>query len=227
MNIANTVTADELENHMKRWKGELVQIYYFSHSKDDPNYLRKITDLVSEHDDVCYCLVNIDDFTGESEYLGNTSVHPKLSCYYNNTLLGEYNVNSVQNISDIVEYCRKHVSNLVSTLKNPEPPRKPAPNKTQYKTKVGASYKSDKKEIAVNNTSDKIIENGFMLPTLYQMKQMYQMFTMMQKMGILEIPKLEQVQKPIEEKPGEPIILPNGDQLIPLEDGNYGLIKKK
>ncbi len=220
MNIANTVTADELENHMKRWKGELVQIYYFSHSKDDSNYLRKITDLVSEHDDVCYCLVNIDDFTGESEYLGNTTVHPKLSCYYNNTLLGEYNVNSVQNISDIVEYCRNHVSNLVSTLTKPDPPRKSA-SKSQY------INRANKKEITVNNSSEKIIENGFMLPTLYQMKQMYQMFTMMQKMGILEIPKLEQVQKPIDEKPGEPIILPNGDQLIPLEDGNYGLIKKK
>lgn len=64
------------------------------------------------------------------------------------------------------------------------------------------------------------------LPTFQQMQQMFQIFQMMQQMGILNTqstPIETPVSKPSE---SEEIVLPNGDKLIPLPNGKYGLVKK-
>lgn len=67
-----------------------------------------------------------------------------------------------------------------------------------------------------------------LVPTFQQMQQMFQIFQMMHQMGILNMQpiKSEQSSSVKTEQNVEPIILPNGDKLIPLADGKYGLIKK-
>jgi hypothetical protein len=79
--------------------------------------------------------------------------------------------------------------------------------------------------------------NTNMIPTLQQMQQMFQIFQMMQQMGALNMssvpaPTLNtndiivntDINKKIEHD--NIIILPNGDKVIPLAEGKYGLIKK-
>lgn len=90
---------------------------------------------------------------------------------------------------------------------------------------------------------------GSVLPTFQQMQQMFQIFQMMQQMGILntnssaEIPtelnvgqqqnqqynqQTQQTQQiPPQEIPNQnEMILPNGDKLVPLPNGKYGLVRK-
>jgi hypothetical protein len=76
------------------------------------------------------------------------------------------------------------------------------------------------------------------LPTIQQMQQMFQIFQMMQQMGILNVPQQLSAattsttttpQTVPETKPTDPdntIVLDNGDKLIPLPNGKYGLVKK-
>jgi hypothetical protein len=64
------------------------------------------------------------------------------------------------------------------------------------------------------------------LPTFQQMQQMFQIFQMMQQMGVLNMN--QQITPTMESKTkieGEEV-LPNGDKIIPLGNGKYGLIKK-
>lgn len=76
-----------------------------------------------------------------------------------------------------------------------------------------------------NNTSN------FMVPTMQQMQQMFQIFQMMQQMGILNTQpqtvdnniQPENNQKTVND---DTIVLPNGDKIIPLGNGKFGLIKK-
>lgn len=69
------------------------------------------------------------------------------------------------------------------------------------------------------------------VPTLQQMQQMFQIFQMMQQMGILNMQASpttaeSQTKATSQDNTDETIILPNGDKIIPLGNGKYGLIKK-
>ena len=72
------------------------------------------------------------------------------------------------------------------------------------------------------STDSKVIPNEQIIPTFQQMQYMFQIFQMMQKMGIIPIPAV----LPDNEKESM-IELPNGDKLIQLTDGKYGLIRNK
>ena len=61
-------------------------------------------------------------------------------------------------------------------------------------------------------------------PTFQQMQQMFQIWQMMQQMGILNTQQPKTSQNNL---PSETIILPNGDKLVPLANGEYALIKNK
>lgn len=66
------------------------------------------------------------------------------------------------------------------------------------------------------------------LPTLEQMQYYLKIFQMMQQMGVLNTNTINNLTMPEPAKPAEPdniIVLPNGDKLMPLPNGKYGLIK--
>ena len=75
--------------------------------------------------------------------------------------------------------------------------------------------------------------NGI-LPTFQQMQQMFQIFQMMQQMGILNTPpatnvvenNVSETKQTITTDTDNAILLPNGDKLISLSNGKFGLIKK-
>lgn len=79
--------------------------------------------------------------------------------------------------------------------------------------------------IPFDNSNTKIME---VLPTFQQMQQMFQIFQMMQQMGLISptaSPTIPNESTPKTEDTTT-IELPNGDKLIPLPGGKYGLIKK-
>ena len=69
------------------------------------------------------------------------------------------------------------------------------------------------------------------IPTLQQMQQMFQIFIMMQQMGLINVPNVDpKLQVPgttIQPKESDVITTPDGDRLIPLGNGKYGLLKKE
>lgn len=86
---------------------------------------------------------------------------------------------------------------------------------------------------AINGAS-----NNNLLPTFEQMQQMFKIFQMMQKMGILNTDNQNtadiqnsmatmMMNKPATPEMENTIVLPSGDKIIPLPNGTYGLVKKK
>ena len=84
-----------------------------------------------------------------------------------------------------------------------------------------------------NNNTNNVV------PSLQQMQTYFQIFQMMQQMGALNMPLQSPIQNQTisdtainneittkEPESENPIILPNGDKLIPLPGGKFGLIKK-
>ena len=79
------------------------------------------------------------------------------------------------------------------------------------------------------------------MPTLQQMQQMFQIFQMMQQMGIINVQAPIQPQSHTQPQhqlssdtntqssptSTETTILPNGDKLVPLGNGKFGLVKNK
>ena len=76
------------------------------------------------------------------------------------------------------------------------------------------------------------------LPTFQQMQQMFQIWQMMQQMGVLvtpgssasqstAIPTSAESESHLQPNEENTLILPNGDKLISMPGGKYGLIKKK
>ena len=63
-------------------------------------------------------------------------------------------------------------------------------------------------------------------PTFQQMQQMFQIFQMMQQMGIIN-PTAQPTIPDIQKQNMEETVLPNGDKIISLANGKYGLIKAK
>lgn len=70
-----------------------------------------------------------------------------------------------------------------------------------------------------------LLLNNELIPTLQQMQYMFKIFTMMQQMGILDIPIKNESHLSVSDNDEQPIILKNGDKIIKLSDGKYGLIK--
>lgn len=77
------------------------------------------------------------------------------------------------------------------------------------------------------------------IPTFQQMQQMFQIFQMMQQMGILNVPDsntsvnnntdtniTNNNKTTIDSDNDNSYLLPNGDRIIPLPNGKFGLIKK-
>lgn len=73
-----------------------------------------------------------------------------------------------------------------------------------------------------NNHNDSIF-----VPTPQQMHQMFQMFQMLQQMGVLNMNIPKNVIEDNINKQSDFIELPNGDKVIKLANGKYGLISKK
>jgi hypothetical protein len=68
-----------------------------------------------------------------------------------------------------------------------------------------------------------------LVPTIQQMLQMFKIFQMLHRMGVLDIDAgVQDVEKELSEPEMDNVItLPNGDKLVPLPGGKYGLIKNQ
>lgn len=80
--------------------------------------------------------------------------------------------------------------------------------------------------INILNSQSSLLNNE-LVPTLQQMQYMFKIFTMMQQMGILDVPikNSDEISDDSDDTSQTTIILKNGDKLIKLNDGRYGLIK--
>lgn len=123
-------------------------------------------------------------------------------------------------------------NSMTTPMQNPMTTPIPTPMQNTLMNQIG------------NATQNQQMNNA--LPTLQQMQQMFQIFQMMQQMGILNTPttgsndsnqtgspnptlgmKMNPISGSTQSTEEDKIMeLPNGDKLVPLPGGKYGLIKK-
>lgn len=75
-------------------------------------------------------------------------------------------------------------------------------------------------------------DNSIDVPSMQQMNQMFKIFKMLYKMGVLDMSDIDDSNDNSNDKveqntnDNNTVVLPNGDKLVTLPDGKYGLIKK-
>lgn len=172
--------------------------------------------LAKIHTNIIFILIDFENFSGESPYCKDIANLPRFDFFYSKTSLGKYSGYAESNIENNIRYCEHEISKSQSfvTINTPNVSTIPTPIYNPIPTQP----------IPVVQSIPSATETN--MPNAQQIQRMFNIFQMMQQMGILNnqniLPTTNQKDK-IEDE----IILKNGDKLIPLSNGKYGLIKKK
>lgn len=86
------------------------------------------------------------------------------------------------------------------------------------------------KSPTIENPTSLIPSESAIALTVQQMQQMFQIFQMMQNMGVLKIDgpiNISTSESHVTVDPPGTTVLPNGDKIVPMPNGLFGLIKKK
>lgn len=149
-----------------------------------------------------FCVIDLDNIQGNSKYLGNVNTLPKFNFYFRGSIIGSLSQNDENEFIGLIQKGQRYVlmqmKGMMPAVTQPAfvPPQ---PNMIQLASQLH------------NPALDSL------MPTLQQMQYMFQIFQMMQQLGLISAPEI---------KKDDAIELSNGDKLIPLPGGKYGLIKK-
>jgi hypothetical protein len=227
-NFVRINSSDELAKIVKSTGNNLLVIYYYTKKNADcRKTIGFYEKLISAHPLSYFGIIDLDKMENDT-----TINHmPRLDLYYMGNIVGSCPISSEKEIDQAVRTGEQYVitqnnlKNIKGTPINqtfqqpvmqnsycaPQPMLQPMQQMVQqpiYQMPINSVPQSTDFNISV--------------PTMQQMQQMFQIFQMMHQMGVLNLNA-----NPTEKNSdNEEILLPNGDKLIPLSNGKYGLIKK-
>jgi hypothetical protein len=229
-NFVRINSSDELATIVKNTGNNLLVIYYYTKKNAD---CRKTVGfyekLISAHPLSYFGIADLDKMDTDT----TVNHMPRLDLYYMGNIVGSCPISSEKEIDQAVRTGEQYVitqNNLKNNMKGTpinqqfqhpviqqppycmqQPMMQPMQQMIQqpmYQTPMNSVPQSTDFNISV--------------PTMQQMQQMFQIFQMMHQMGVLNLNAT-----PMEKNSdNEEILLPNGDKLVPLSNGKYGLIKK-
>jgi len=191
----------------------------------------------------------MDKFKGDSRYVKNINNMPSFACYYMGNSFGTFASANDRDIENNIRSGEQYVmtnNNLKNSTGNQmmgqqQPITIPQQNQLlpQQLPINTMSTMNTMNTIPIMNQNQTQPINNTILPTFQQMQQMFQIFQMMQKMGILNIPDTVTVDESNKNKlpqhfnlneqntneQNDTIILPNGDKIYPLSNGQYRYVK--
>lgn len=215
----------------------IVVVFYIKTETYYKKLMVLLEQLANHHVDTLFCLVDIQSFENNDRIVQTHHGLPRIECYYLNNSLGTYWTNEEKDIQSIVKNGEKFVNNQNSKLKqntfetNYLHSQAMVLNEAQ---KTNPTYFQHllKNPLVLQQVVQTVMNGASMtqfnhltteketIPTFNQLSTMFQIFTMMVQMGVLNIPQT------VNDNQNNVTLLPNGDKLIALTNGKYGLIKK-
>lgn len=239
-NLIKIFESNQLNKLIENTEKLLILMFY---TKTDPECKRALQFFeknISNNTFSLFGLIDIDQYTGSSSYVKNINTLPAFYFFFQKKLIGNYQTSSEKGIQQVIKIAEEYVISFLNNKSQPniqyesEPKYQPQtqPQQSQYQHQYQPQYQPQpqpqpqpqyqpqpQQSQIFNQMLNQIPQNQEWIPPTYQqMQQMFQIFQMMYQMGVLNMsPNNKEEEK----------ILPNGDKLIQLSDGKFGLIKNK
>lgn len=240
MNNIFRISDVEKLNGIIETSDRLVLILFNKGSKECHHAKNMIEKIASSNKLTLFCLVDLRELNGNSKYT-KIIEFPRLDSYYQGKLYESIYSFEEYKIKNIIEKAERNITNknnpkndklelhlmvqnkILDRIEHTDPELYQYIKKNPNELKKMVELQIKKMENQNNQSSYSIPDynqnnSNNEINTIKQMKYMFEIFTMMQTMGVLEIPKIDNKDE---------IILDNGDKIIPLKNGKYGLIKSK
>jgi hypothetical protein len=200
---------------MEQVGDKMIILFFFTKNNPDCRRCKVFFDKYTPLNPMAFfCTVDIDNIQGTSKYLANIGTLPRFDFYFRGAMQGSFTSN---NENQFVMFLQKGHSIMMRNLKGGMNQQAQPNYYAQQQQPIHNPY--NQPNIASLSTQLNNPELDMLLPTLQQMQYMFKIFQMMQDADLLVKPSEQK-------KPDDTIELANGDKLIPLTGGKYGLVKK-
>ena len=152
-----------------------------------------------------FCVVDTDKFNGNLVYVEKNMGIPTFYAYYKGKYLNRIITSDFLQITNFFHVMIKSISEnqLHSPMQQQQPVQLNSPMQQQQPIQLNSPTQQSQN-----------------LPDIKQLQQYFELFIMMDKMGILN----KNATMPTN---NNEILLDNGDIIVPLENGEFGVIEKK
>lgn len=296
--VIKITTSDELNKIFENSNNNLVVLmFYTRHNSNCKRSLQYYQNTAANHTTSILCVVDTDNFKGDSRFIKKIDTMPKFDYYYMGNSIGSHTSCGENDIEEGVRSAERYVmtqNNSLNNNHNNQTNQFPVNNLSSANTSVIQIQQNILSQAMATNPSyyqylmnnphvlqqmiqqqmnqmgnnmshmmpgtmpvnampsnampasipNNAMPNNAMptgnppmanqmlnqnatddtLPSFQQMQRMFHIFQMMHQMGVLNMNVPVNDPKPMEDD--NAILLPNGDRVIPLANGKYGLIKK-
>ena len=248
-NFADINDLAALENIFSTMRDRLIMIMYYDSS--DANSIRqsRLTPrIASAHQSTYFCTINVSTYREKSKLLTLKASH--LQGFYQGKNIGHRTIEKDDDYEKIVTATENFMNstNIQTNLSPTNQQVHQAPQRMQYNpvldTRPIYSPNIEQSYTNVHPQSQRTLSpppqqqiayandgTAFFVPSIYQMEYMFKIFKTMQKMGVLltdtdDITPTDPDASHASIKPEESIVMKNGDEIVPLGNGKYGLVRK-
>ena len=222
---------------------KLVSVMFYTKGNPQCRTAKQIFEKIAGNNMISiFCVFDLDNLEGDDRMINNVNSLPQFDFYYMGKGIGsKQNVSDQKTITELVQTGQRYVMEQIN-LKNKQTHTQPQynnqpqmvqqpvmqPQMVQQPMQPPTYYQPQQPQMnnipQSHNDQQQMLQSmlGMDLPTIQQMNYFFQVFQMLNQLGVLNI----SAQPTIPTKINEEIVLSNGDKLIPLADGKYGWIKK-
>lgn len=210
-NLVKVTNGQQLSTIIEAANDKVVILFFYTQKKNECRRALPAFEKAAQMHSLSYfCVVDMDNLEADNRYTNNVVSMPKFECYHRGVSIGIF-IDNIENGVCVAEQYAMKLNNMRNI--NPAQMRPVA----EYPPPVYANPQMITPQLIPSQ--QQLPPNTLLMPNAQQLHQWFQIFQMMQQMGMLNMDA-----KP--EAPDNTTILPSGDKIIPLGNGKYGLIKK-
>lgn len=213
--------SDQLLHIFDNTQDKLISIMFFAKGNPLCRTARQHFERSASNNTISiFCIIDTDNYEGDKKIMNGLVNLPHIDFYYMSNKIGTYTGSDQKAIEDSVQQGQRYVMTQANIKNQPQQQAQyiAPPQNQQYYQQPVAYPPVMQTPVQPNNIL------GLEIPNLQQMQQYFQIFQMLNQMGALNMSA--QTQTMGSTKSDDEQILSNGDKLVPLGDGKYGLIKK-
>lgn len=235
--IITVKSADQFMKVLENAMDKLVAAMFFLKNNPQSRTARQHFERSMNNNSITiFCIIDMDIFEGDDRMITGITV-PHCDFYHLSIKIGYYSGSDQKGIEDHIRIAQQYVmkknneKNQQQSYYQQQLNQQSRPVERGYISEVQTTVQPVMQSViqpimqpAVQPVMQQPIgisptSLGMDLPTFQQMQYFFKIFQMMNEMGVLNMSATVKNEN-------KEITLANGDKLVPLADGNYGLIKK-
>ena len=231
--IITVKSADQFMKVLENAMDKLVAAMFFLKNNPQSRTARQHFERSMNNNSVTiFCIIDMDFFEGDDRMITGITV-PHCDFYHLSTKIGYYSGSDQKGIEDHIQIAQRYVmkknneKNQQQSYYQQQLNQQSRPTERGFISDVQPTIQPVMQPAMQPAIQQPIMQPQMMsptslgidLPTFQQMQYFFKIFQMMNEMGVLNMSATVKNEN-------KEITLANGDKLVPLADGNYGLIKK-